>query len=97
MKMTPEHHRAVAEIFGRSEMIDRMESMLRRFIREGFGWAPIKPSEAAWLQCVFCNKPKTVEGRINWIALCAPCLREYAGARWAVIAMLRMPAVGEQY
>ena len=95
MKMTPEHHRAVAEIWERSEMIDKMESMLRHFVREGYGWVPVRPDEARWLQCVFCSNVKIVEGRVNWIALCAPCLREHAGARWAVIAMLRMPAVGE--
>ena len=90
LKMTPEHHRAVAEIWERSDVIETMERRLRWLIAEGAGW---RPQGFMDCRCVFCSG--TPDGQIGTITLCAPCLREHAGARWAVIAMLRMPAVGE--
>ena len=90
MKMTPEHHRAVAEIWERPEVIDTAERRLRWLIHEGAGW---KPQGYLGYACAFCRH--NPEGWIGDMALCASCLREHAGARWAVIAMLRMPAVGE--
>lgn len=90
MKMTPEHHAAVAAVFAQSDEHDRLERRLRWQIAQGRGWVP---DTCGWRLCTFCTTIS--DGHVANMPLCTPCLWAHAGPRWAVIAMLRTPAVGE--
>ena len=95
MKMTPEHHRAVAAVWNQSDHVDYMERQLRWHIRKGAGWMPLNAQlNGQRIRCVFCSN--NADGYVESDTLCASCLREHAGSRWAIVAMLRAPALGER-